>query len=405
MKKNLIFSCLLLLFLSVLAGCTGKDGRIYGQKKVIEYVDSICQEPYELVEKKWVERHPDNMEYSFRTVNRDLSFQANSYLSPIWIDATQTSFYSRELSCSYVSAVREQYSEELQEVLTASDLYLEEHGWMYLLSFSDIDRVIETILEADKVYQQELEYNSKEFLQEHPLFSVHLVWHRSEAEAEAHDSWVNITDIGITGQNQKEELYLRLANAYAQLSVNGKITDSSDIPSEYLEGKHVSMLPDIELDGREMLYDISENPYGPCGLTTDDYKYCWYNQELDSYMMVIDAGYISDGMSFPLIIREYVRALGGTYDVRRQDSACSSTWTIGSDTWKMAAEFSDGDITGLEIEKNGEKLSIPYLTVDEDINIRASFCAGVTADDFCRLLPLSYEIDEKNGRIIFSSIE
>ena len=57
----------------------------------------------------------------------------------------------------------------------------------------------------------------------------------------------------------------------------------------------------IELNGEEMLYDSNDNPYGQYGLTTDDYKYCWYSKEQESYMMVMDIGLVCDNMSFPMI--------------------------------------------------------------------------------------------------------
>ena len=138
------------LLLSSFTGCTGKDGEIYGQRKVLEYVDSICTEPYHLVDRELIEESPDNMEYRFMTDNRELAFTANSRLVPITIDATQTSFYRREITCDYVNAVRGLYRDDIDAVLQENGQYLEEHGWIYLLSFSDIDQVVDTILTADQ---------------------------------------------------------------------------------------------------------------------------------------------------------------------------------------------------------------------------------------------------------------
>ena len=94
----LILSAAVLFF----SGCLGRNAEVYGQRHVLDYVDSVCSEPYELLGRELIEEDPDNMEYYFRTLDRDLDFQANSYLSPVWIDATETSFYTREISCDYV---------------------------------------------------------------------------------------------------------------------------------------------------------------------------------------------------------------------------------------------------------------------------------------------------------------
>ena len=400
LRLHILFSFVTLLLISGLSGCLTKDSSIYGQERVLEYVDSICPEPYELTETELIEENPDNMEYEFRTLKRDLTFHANSFLSPIWIDATQTPFYSRSLSCDYVTVVHDLYRDELKQVLEHDSHYMPEYGWYYLLSFQDIENAVDTLLAADQVYRQELSYNPPEFLTENPLASIHFVWHRSEAEMEAHESWVNMTDIGITGQNSRRELYDRLAGVYAQLYVDGKI-DRDDVPEEYLAGRHVSTLHTIRLNGREMLYDSNDNPYGPYGLTTDDYRYCWYSKELDSYMMVIDIGLITDNMSFPLIIREYVRALGGSYEASARESVYSSTWKIGENTWSMKAEYDDNTIHSLEIEKNREPLELSWITSDDDIQVAATFCAGVTVEDFCSLFDLTYTVNEEEGTISF----
>ena len=394
----LILSAAVLFF----SGCLGRNAEVYGQRHVLDYVDSVCSEPYELLGRELIEEDPDNMEYYFRTLDRDLDFQANSYLSPVWIDATETSFYTREISCDYVQTVHGLYRNETKAILEEDSRYLEDFGWMYLLSFGDIEQAADTLLKADQVYSRELEYNSPEFLSANPIATVHFVWFPSEAEVLEHDNWVNVTDIGLTGQLEKEQLLSRLSSAYAQLTVDKKITDDS-VPEEYLAGKHVSLLETIELNGTEMLYDSEDNPCGIYGMTTDDYKYCWYSRDASSYMMVIDIGLITDRMSFPLIIREYVRNLGGTYEVSAQDDTYTSTWTIDGDTWSLESRFDDNTIQKLEIKKNGQPLNLSYVTVKEDYNVHASFCVGVPVEDFCRLFGLTYRISEDEGKISFIS--
>mgnify|MGYP005757876479 CR=1 FL=1 len=401
-KEKLFIPAAVLAAVFLFTGCLGEDGEVYGQEKVLEYVNSICKEPCRLEGKKLVEENPDNMEYYFRTQNRDLSFQANSFLSPVTIDLSAPLYYTRGLSCSYVQEVHNLYREELEAVLQADQQYLEEYGWIYLMSFDDIDRTVDTILAADQVYRQELEYNSEDFLKENPLTSIHLVWQRSQQEAKDHETWVNMTNVGITGQNQKEELTKRLGDLYAQLCVDGKIENAQDVPEEYLADKHVSLLSVIELNGEEMLYDEEDNPCGVYRLNTEDYKYCWYNKELKSYMLVMDTGLLDDSMSYPMINREYVKALGGSYRAAVRDDAYISAWSIDGDTWTMKTEYGDGSIQELQVEKNGREIDLPYLTVEEDSNVGATFCAGVRAEDFCRLFDLTYEVDEEQGKIMFA---
>ena len=228
---SVILVCLLVLELTA---CTTKNSKAYGKKQVLEYVDEICKEPYELIEKELIEESPDNMEYRFRTKNRELYFKANSYLAPVVIDACETIFYRRHISCDYVNAVHDLYNDELNQVLAGDEHYLEEYGWIYVCSFSDLASVVKTVLAADEIYQKELAYNSPSFLEENALRSIHLVYQRSEEEAKMHETWTNMGDIAITGQNDPEELYNRLAGWYAQRYVDGEIEDGSDIPQRRL---------------------------------------------------------------------------------------------------------------------------------------------------------------------------
>ena len=78
-SKSLAFLLLTVFLFFCFTGCVGKDGEIYGQREVLEYVDSVCAEPYHLVERELVEEDPDNMEYRFMADNRELSFTADVY--------------------------------------------------------------------------------------------------------------------------------------------------------------------------------------------------------------------------------------------------------------------------------------------------------------------------------------
>lgn len=399
MKKYRILS--LALAAALLCGCTGADGEIYGKGKVLDYVDSVCAEPYELVGTELVAEEPDDMRYDFVTRERGLAFTAHSYLEQVVIDATATSWYTREISCDYVSRVHDLYREDINAALAKGETWLPKPGWMYAVTFSDLDNITDTLLAADGVYSAELAYNPPEFLTEHPAATVHLVWQRSEAEALEHKTWVNLTDVSLTGQQDRQTLYDRLAGVYAQAVVDKQVEDGS-VPAAYLAGKHRSRLDALELNGTPLYYDTADNPYNPYGLTTDDYLGAWYSYEAGSYLLAMDVGYMNDGSSFPLIAREYVLALGGSYSRETDEKGRSeSWWTLGGDTWRMRSTCGDGAVTAFSVEKNGEPLDLTWYTVDQERNVGATFCVGLSAEDFCRLFDLGYEADEDAGCLRF----
>ena len=66
MRWKRVASLLLAVLLAGSAvGCVGADGEIYGEKEVLEYVDTLCKEPYELLDSELIQQTPDNMEYHF----------------------------------------------------------------------------------------------------------------------------------------------------------------------------------------------------------------------------------------------------------------------------------------------------------------------------------------------------
>lgn len=399
MKKRGLLS--LALAAALLCGCTGADGKIYGQGKVLDYVDSVCTEPYELVGTELVAEEPDDMRYDFVTRERGLAFTAHSYLAAITIDATVTSWYTRKISCDYVSRVHDLYREDIGAALAKGKTWLPEPEWMYAVTFADLDNITDTLLAADAIYSAELAYNPPEFLAEHPAATVHLVWQRSEAEALEHKTWVNLTDVSLTGQQDRQTLYDRLAGVYAQAVVDKKVEDGS-VPAAYLAGKHRSRLDALELNGTPLAYDTEDNPYNPFGLITDDFLGAWYSYGADSYLLAMDIGYMSDGSSFPLIAREYALALGGSYTRETDEKGRSdSSWTIGGDTWRMRSTYRDGKVLDFTVEKNGQPLDLTWYTVDQESEVGATFCVGLPAEDFCRLFGLGYEADEDAGCLRF----
>ena len=379
-----------------LAGCTGPDGPIPTEAEVLEYVEDVCgDEAYILAGHQLVEETPDNMEYTFYSRERDLTFHANSYLSPNYFDASIIG-YSPEISCDYVEQVREQYQEEGDQVLSTAPFYNEAKGWFCVTSYEELEPVADTILTLDQIWEEELAYNDREFLKENPLYSFHIVWTDDPANL---SDWTNLTDLSVTGHNTREDLMSDLSGAYLQAVTDGTIPDTENLPTY---GHHVSRLDTITLDGQEMTYQENrENPLNDYGLTTDDYRYAWYSEEEHTYLIPMDAGLVSDSMSFPMINREYVTVQNGTYNGKAMDDAYETTWTIGDNTWVLSSTFTDGNLDSLSVTKNGVKMPLSYVTVYEDSEVRATFLAGVPVEEFAELFNLDVTVDEERKALEF----
>lgn len=400
------FFAALLLLVAVLGvaggcGCATIDSKAPGKAEVLAHVNELCGERYELVSVETLEERPEKIEYTFRSRERELEFTATSYLSQMYFDATPLNYYSREISCDYTEAVRALYRDEVQKALAECELYdgsSDSGGSTLRVSeFDELSEAASVLARLHELYEQELDYNPPSFLEEYPLARIAL--YRAPEQ-------VRLGVYKVDGSESFDAIYEELAGDYAQSYVDGKFFEGGDIPGKYLENRHVSDLTAIYLNGGEMLYDTERSPYSNYGLTTSDYKRCWYSETEQSYMLVSDVGMVFDSSSVPLIIAEYVQALGGTYTTEeKKDGSFVSSWQIGSDIWEMRSMYDSRKdvVTYLKVEKNGKALDIPFITVDQDRNVGATFCVGLRVEDFAKLFGLTYTIDEGQRAIYMES--
>lgn len=398
MKKRFLFFAGMLLAVCF-SGCTTVDGQPYGQGRVLAYVrEAVPAEAYTLVSVEQVGESPANVEYTFRSEQRELIFRANSYLAQICID-TPTLFYQKEISCGYDEAVWALYADQVSAEFAKSDLH--SGAGMELMDFEDIGEAAETLFSASSVLSGELAYNGEEYLREHLAKTVSVRWY-ADAQARAESrSWVSVCDVCLDGLTTEQTYYDGIANAYAQKVVDGEIPDMGDIPTPYLENKHLSRLEHIFLNGTEMTYDQVDNPFSSFRLSTYQYKTCWYNSEMGTYMMAVDVGYHAESASFPLIIAEYVQALNGQWEM------CENglKWSIGGDRWQLTCKRNSQApyLTGLKLTKNGKAVPVSYLTASQDSRLDAVFCAALPLADFAGLFHLEYAVDEAAGCVYFTS--
>ena len=394
--KRAAFCLAAALICLLLCACTGIDGKAPDKKEVLRRVYAVCTEEYELVGVEQTGERPEWFVYTFVTP-RGLTFTADSYLQQVYIDASATNFYTPTVSVNYAEAVRALYSENITDLLAGVKPSGSEAA---LLSYDGIGALARCVAQANDVYAQELAWNDEDFLRDHPYGTLAVYWYPDEASRDSREGGVRLCGLPIDGLQTEQALYDAIAAAYAQAYVDGRMPDPGDIPDDLLSRTHVSRLTTITLNGREMTYDTAENPYASYGLTTDDYRFSWYNRDRGSYMLISDIGFVSDSQSYPLVILEYVAALGGEYHV--SGKGFSSDWTIGGVTWTMEAQYDDG-VQGLTVTRDGVPLAVDYITYDDDSTVNAAYCVGIPVEQFAQMFDLSYSIDEENQCLAFFS--
>ena len=194
----------------------------------------------------------------------------------VYIDASATNFYTPTVSVNYAEAVRALYSENITDLLAGVKPSGSEAA---LLSYDGIGALARCVAQANDVYAQELAWNDEDFLRDHPYGTLAVYWYPDEASRDSREGGVRLCGLPIDGLQTEQALYDAIAAAYAQAYVDGRMPDPGDIPDDLLSRTHVSRLTTITLNGREMTYDTAENPYASYGLTTDDYRFIWYNRD------------------------------------------------------------------------------------------------------------------------------
>lgn len=235
MGKRSILLITIALLITFLTSCTSIDSEPYGKEEVLLAVSAqVPTEAYELVAVNTVSEKPKNMAYTFRSKERDLTFTANSTLTPVGIDATDTAFYHKEITCSYVQEIHKLYAERVRTALAQYDVYDSRHEWFSLLCFDDIDEAAKALYAASQIYAEELSYNNADFLKENPVTMIHAAWFPAPSAVENHDDWINVRNIDIDGVSTEQEYYDALAHAYGAKVFGEEIADDSAIPEEYL---------------------------------------------------------------------------------------------------------------------------------------------------------------------------
>ncbi|MBE5836039.1 MAG: hypothetical protein E7309_15595 [Butyrivibrio sp.] len=400
LKKIMILSAFF-ASLSLLSGCGSSTGSVPGKIAVYSYVKELTKEKVELIGTEQVCDDPLEIQYTFSSKERDLVFHVSSYRKPNYVIWGAPPFgYVKAIKDDYQDCIDEYYRTAIEQLF--EDFTSDYYGYL-LEDADDVAHFAQAIAAANAIYSEEYSYNSKEYIDEHPYGSLHA--QVIGIEGNLGIDYYDIDGSEITADELEDDILTKIA----QDVKDGKV--ASDIysgTSEYVENMHISKLDHIYLDDEEMLYDNNNSEYVYYGLITDEYCYSTYNYDVDSYMMVCDAGMVAEYWGSPaLVIPEYVSRLGGTYelistDQEARDLDLECKWTIDSHTWHMTAHYDEKNeeysdrLSDIKVTKDGKEVP---LTIYPSPDNRPLFT--LTVDDFCKLFDLTYTIDEEGRSVYF----
>ena len=263
-KRSMGFLSLLLSATLLCSGCSS-TGSVPSKSKVLKYVNEICNEKYELVSTEEVSSDPKDVRYTFKSTERELEFHADAYRQSHGIVNGGTLYYTPEIRTDY-------YKERLDEIFASFDSQDRYDYYVYVRDTSEIDDMAEAIVKANELYQEELNFNPKEFLEDNALTTICVLAYPDENSG---IQYYNLGTYYVHGSDtDKYVIKEKLLDSLAQGFTDSKVLSSaySDIADQAFD-KHVSELEHIYLDDEEMLYDIRQSEYCYSGLITNYYDY------------------------------------------------------------------------------------------------------------------------------------
>lgn len=374
------YGILLLCLVSMLclANCTTTDSK----DNVVEELKKECLEDFELVCTETIKERPEHIRYTFETTERNLVFTADSMIIQKGIEQEHI------IECHYTEAVCRWYNDRIRKELRLSPNFREDlpdsgenatrpfKGNFIISSFADIEEAAKILEKCNQIYAEELQYNSKEFMKDHPAGIIQLLWFSSAKDARNISKGTFISLGHVTGCKTYKKILFTLGRKYTQLCKDHVIPITSDIPQTFLDEIHASNLK-ITLNNEKVDSDV--------------YGYCQYNYKQGSYMVNIYSA------KSKLLLSDYMEKTGINYT--QSSDGTTLQWKTGTDIWILNNNRYNSFLAGnASITKNGKQIPI---AIDSDGYYT---CANVPLKDFADMLNLEYTVNEDDVTVSFTSI-
>ena len=207
MKKYRKYGILLTTFimLSFLTGCKTKYSSIPSETEVMEEVKKACpNESFTLVSKEETGSSPKEETYSFITDQRGLEFTATSTLTKSDIlGNTAENIYNGTVTDTYFEAVKKLYLEDINNVFSQLDCYSKDADGFEIEDDSYNEEIADAIYQDQEIYSAELEYNTKEWMEKHPVVVVYVSYKKD-------GKTLDYVSIRIDGTADKEKVLQEL---------------------------------------------------------------------------------------------------------------------------------------------------------------------------------------------------
>lgn len=400
MKKGslIVLISMLILVMVSLTGCIGVQ-QVPSKREVMEFVDELCpneEVEYTVSKGKGKYYNEKQVIYSYSSLERDLDFaviatvEPDGYIKGIW--------YPR-IKETYRNNIRIFYKDELEPIFTKYDATFDigkiplgsafDEDFDYKLarefmvsidSYDEMLELVELCHELNMVYSQETQYNSQSWMDENPLFSIHV-----NIRNVTGNYYIN-EFIYINGNTDYEETYNELTHIYIQHVFDGDIIDDTGFDYSDLHKSELAILVDgkpVERD--DINGETSVNTWKPESFVAK------YDYSTSTYYMPINPRINKD--TNPELLEFYLECADGKLN---DYSKLETEFKVGSHKYVINIEIIKNDINGyidyFTIEKDGSDMNISVQDRERD----GQYVFWVSLEDMAEIFNFSYTIDEDN---------
>lgn len=231
--KTIAAVCLVAMSVTWLTGCSGRSINKYSvpsKKEVMKYVDELCPSEdvdYEVSEGKGKYYGEKQVIYEFSSNERDMEFeviatcQCDSYFTFVWSKTIEET-YRNNIRMYYkdeIEDVFEKYDDSLDTARYVDSSTLEDPEYDYALashliveidSYEDMVDLVDFCHELNEIYAQEKEFNSKDWMEENPLFWL-------EIRFDLSDNTRKYNKFSIDGNDDYDDTYDDLMDMYEEV--------------------------------------------------------------------------------------------------------------------------------------------------------------------------------------------
>ena len=419
-----LVSVLVLTLALTLAGCgVSLDAPAPDRDEVLAFVDDACpSEDYEIVSVEETCALPQQVTYTLRSTERDLTFTAVSEIvdpEPSYIP--WPTFPYERISCDYPSVVSDLYRSRAESLRKSQldrarpgTLYLSDVGHLCFQTYDDLKALVDICQQVDALYHHEYDYNDPAWCREHitASFAVIRVLGLDE-DGEPHDWETLDPHIDLNGSFDGAAALDELARSYAQLIANGALPSDPALPARHLEGRHRAVLSGITIDGVSVPFAFGEsnfadgNPYQREAINSGDACAARWDDERGCYRIYLHIGryeQVEDGRALnpsSWLMEHIAQITEGTYTADAQGCRWECNGVAGSIEPASNLPWEHDAATLVFTAPNAREEQVG-LANNSGVYTGPVF-SYVDLDVFARLIGCTYTVDEDTGSIAFTT--